>query len=101
MCLPPGPSLYSCNHVNGRLKSLYLFEQILWCTFLFQNSSNTTEQASIAIDPWGNTKAGFNLEGSISRKDWGLTWNAPLEAGGFLVSDEEKILCEVPLMKQT
>ncbi|MFN4915667.1 MAG: YceI family protein [Sphingomonadales bacterium] len=55
----------------------------------------------IAKDPWGNTKAGFNLEGSISRKDWGLTWNAPLEAGGFLVSDEVKINCEVQLMKQS
>ena len=53
----------------------------------------------IAKDPWGNTKAGFNLEGSISRKDWGLTWNAPLEAGGFLVSDEVKINCEVQLME--
>lgn len=55
----------------------------------------------IAKDPWGNTKAGFNLEGSISRKDWGLTWNAPLEAGGFLVSDEVKINCEIQLMKQS
>ena len=54
----------------------------------------------IAKDPWGNTKAGFNLEGSISRKDWGLTWNAPLEAGGFLVSDQVKILCEVQLIRK-
>lgn len=55
----------------------------------------------IAKDPWGNTKAGFNLEGKISRKDWGLTWNAPLEAGGLLVSDEVKIICEVQLIKQS
>lgn len=55
----------------------------------------------IAKDLWGNTKAGFNLEGSISRKEWGLTWNAPLEAGGFLVSDEVKINCEIQLMKQS
>ena len=55
----------------------------------------------IAKDPWGNTKAGFNLEGSISRKDWGLTWNAPLETGGLLVSDEVKINCEVQLIKQS
>jgi polyisoprenoid-binding protein YceI len=53
----------------------------------------------IAKDPWGNTKAGFSLEGNISRSDWGLTWNAPLEAGGLLVSDQVKILCEVQLIK--
>jgi polyisoprenoid-binding protein YceI len=53
----------------------------------------------IAKDPWGNTKAGFVLEGKISRQEWGLIWNAPLESGGFLVADEVKIACEVQLLK--
>ncbi len=51
-------------------------------------------------DPWGNSKAGFTLEGKISRKDWDLNWNAALEAGGVLVSDDVRILCEVQLLKQ-
>jgi len=55
--------------------------------------------AGQAKDPWGNTKAGFELEGKINRKDWGLTWNAPLEAGGVLVSDEVRLLAEIQLVK--
>lgn len=52
-------------------------------------------------DPWGNTKAGFSLSGKINRKDWGLNWNAALETGGVLVSDEVKIGGEVQFVKQT
>ncbi len=44
-----------------------------------------------AKDPWGNEKAGFESEITINRKDYGLMWNAALEAGGFLVGDEVKI----------
>jgi polyisoprenoid-binding protein YceI len=46
-------------------------------------------------DPWGNMKAGYTLHGKINRKDWGLNWNAPLEAGGWLVSEDIFINCEV------
>ena len=52
-------------------------------------------------DPWGNEKAGFSVEGSINRKDWNLNWNAALEAGGVLVSDEVKISGEIQLTKQS
>lgn len=51
-------------------------------------------------DPWGNEKAGFTINGKINRKDWGLNWNAALEAGGVLVSDEVRISCEVQLVRQ-
>jgi polyisoprenoid-binding protein YceI len=44
-----------------------------------------------ATDPYGNTKAGFSAVGEIERKDWGLTWNVPLENGGVLVSEKFKI----------
>lgn len=44
-----------------------------------------------ASDPWGNKKTGFEVETSLNRKDYGLNWNAALEAGGFLVGDEVKI----------
>lgn len=60
----------------------------------------TAEWAGIAKDPWGNTKAGLNLSGRIDRKEWGLNWNAALEAGGVLVSDEVRILCEVQLARK-
>lgn len=53
------------------------------------------EFGGVAVDPWGNKKAGFSLSGKINRKDWGLNWNAALEAGGVLVSDEVKINAEL------
>lgn len=46
------------------------------------------------VDPYGNTKAGFSARTSIEREAWGLTWNAPLESGGVLVSKEVQIEIE-------
>lgn len=54
----------------------------------------------IGKDPYGNTKAGFTVEGKINRKDFGLTWNAALETGGMLVGEELKINSEIQLAKQ-
>jgi polyisoprenoid-binding protein YceI len=59
----------------------------------------SVELGGLMTDPWGNVKAGFSITGKISRKDWGLNWNAALEAGGVLVSDEVKIICDVELVK--
>ncbi|MGZ5274118.1 MAG: YceI family protein [Kaistella sp.] len=53
----------------------------------------------INVDPWGNTKAGFSFEGKIKRSDFGLNWNAALEAGGVMVSDEVKIAGELQFVK--
>ncbi|HMC97342.1 MAG TPA: YceI family protein [Flavobacteriales bacterium] len=58
------------------------------------------EWGGVTRDPWGNTKAGVSINGKINRKDWNLNWNAALEAGGVLVSDEVRISCEVQLVKQ-
>lgn len=51
-------------------------------------------------DPWGNTKAGFTLNGKINRKDWGLNWNSALETGGVLVGEEVKLAIELQFIKQ-
>jgi len=51
-------------------------------------------------DPWGNTKAGFELKGRINRKDFGLTWNALTEAGGALVSEEVRLEANIQLVKK-
>jgi polyisoprenoid-binding protein YceI len=51
-------------------------------------------------DPWGNTKAGFKIKGSINRFDYGLKWNALMEAGGAVVDEEINIVCNVELQKQ-
>jgi polyisoprenoid-binding protein YceI len=51
-------------------------------------------------DPWGNIKIGVSGSTKIKRKDFGLTWNAALEAGGFLVGDDVNITLEVQFVKQ-
>ena len=51
-------------------------------------------------DPYGNEKAGFSISGKINRKDWGLNWNAALETGGVMVSDEVRLNAEVQFVKQ-
>ncbi len=48
----------------------------------------------------GNTKAGFTISGKIKRGDWGLTYNATLESGGVVVSDEVRINAEVQMIKK-
>ena len=53
-----------------------------------------------AKDPWGNDRVGFETEIAINRKDFGLTWNAALETGGFLVGDEVKISASVQAIAQ-
>ncbi|MDZ4751085.1 MAG: YceI family protein [Flavobacteriales bacterium] len=57
------------------------------------------EFGGIGKDPWGNTKAGFSLDGKIKRTDWNLSWNAPVEAGGLLVSEDVKIQAEIQFSK--
>lgn len=57
------------------------------------------EHGGINKDPWGNMKNGFSINGKINRKDFGLNWNAALETGGVLVSDEVKISGEIQLSK--
>ncbi|MFN4082126.1 MAG: YceI family protein [Bacteroidia bacterium] len=52
------------------------------------------------VDPYGNEKAGFEVEGKINRKDFKLNWSVTTEAGGIVVSDEVKIHCNVQFAKQ-
>ncbi|MFQ5558130.1 MAG: YceI family protein [Acidimicrobiales bacterium] len=59
------------------------------------------EITGTAVDPWGNTRLG--LEGStvVNRKDWGLTWNTALDAGGVLVSDKVTLELEISAIAAT
>jgi polyisoprenoid-binding protein YceI len=52
-----------------------------------------------AKDPWGNTRVGVSATTRISRKDFGLNWNAALESGGFLVGDEVTLTLDVQFIK--
>ncbi|UII23567.1 YceI family protein [Fulvivirga ligni] len=54
----------------------------------------------VAVDPYGQTKAGFEVEGKINRKDFGLSWSAVTEAGNIVVSDTVKLVMSVQFIKQ-
>src|SRR5690606_18183936 len=58
------------------------------------------EFGGVVVDPYGQTKAGFEIEGKISRKEFGLTWSAVTEAGSVVVSDQVRLLLNVQLVKQ-
>ena len=58
------------------------------------------EFGGTATDPWGQSKAGFEVSGKIKRSEFGLTWNAATEAGGVMVSDEVKLQLNVQFIKQ-
>ncbi|WP_350292645.1 YceI family protein [uncultured Croceitalea sp.] len=53
----------------------------------------------IAVDPYGQTKAGFEVTGSINRKDFNLTWSAVTEAGSIVVSDTVKLIVDLQFIK--
>jgi polyisoprenoid-binding protein YceI len=50
-------------------------------------------------DPWGNHRIGLSATTKINRKDFGLTWNSPLETGGVLVGEEVSISLEVQFIR--
>ena len=59
------------------------------------------EYAGRVKDPWGGERVGFSARGAINRKDFGLTWNVMLEAGGVTVADKVEIAIEVEAVKAT
>jgi polyisoprenoid-binding protein YceI len=60
----------------------------------------TWEFGGIAKDPFGTTKAGFDGTATIKRADWGISYNAALETGGFMISDKVKLSLDIEADKQ-
>lgn len=54
----------------------------------------------VATDPWGQSKAGFEIDGKINRKDFGLTFNAVTETGGLMLSEDVKLNLQIQVIKQ-
>lgn len=104
---------------DGHLKSADFFDvenhpkAVFTLTRFVRNGDNVTAEGELTVrgvtrpvtlegeiggpskDPWGNEKVSASLSTKISRKEWGLTWNVALEAGGVLVSDDVKLSIEV------
>ena len=57
------------------------------------------ELSGPATDPFGFTRIGLEGSTQVNRKDWGVTWNAPLETGGFLVSEKVTLEFEISAIK--
>ena len=57
------------------------------------------EYTGTAVDPYGNTRIGFEGTTTVNRKDWGVSWNAALEAGGVLVSEKVTLEFEVSAIR--
>ncbi len=51
-------------------------------------------------DPWGNTRAGFKINGTINRFDFNLKWNKMIETGGLVAGEDVEILCNVEIIKE-
>lgn len=60
----------------------------------------SVEEAGRARDPWGNDRAVFSAKGSISRKEFDLTWNQALETGGVMVGDQIEIDIDIEAVRQ-
>ena len=58
------------------------------------------EQSGEHKDPWGNLRIGLSARAKVNRKDFGLTWNAALEAGGVLVGEDITITLDVQFVKE-
>ncbi|HEX8061166.1 MAG TPA: YceI family protein [Cyclobacteriaceae bacterium] len=59
----------------------------------------SVEYNGIVADPWGNTRAGFEISGRVNRKDYQLNWSAITEAGKVVVSDEVKLHFNIEVVK--
>jgi len=64
-----------------------------------RNEKFDAEFGGVIKDPWGNTRIGLNATAKINRKDFGLTWNSTLEAGGVLVGEDVAITLDVEFIK--
>jgi polyisoprenoid-binding protein YceI len=85
---------------DGKGKTSYVLEGELTMHGVTKKVKFTAIGASKTVkDPYGNIKNGFKVTGVINRKDFGLTWNAALEAGGVAVSEEVQIQLNIELNK--
>ncbi len=84
----------------GKVKGTYDLEGDLTMHCVTKKVKLVAVGASKTVkDPWGNIKYAFKVTGKINRTDFGLKWNAVLEAGGVVVSEDVKIDCTLELAK--
>lgn len=91
---------FKSNRVDGKLGSLKVIGDLTIHGVTKSVTLDVEGPSDELKDPWGNTKVGASATTKINRRDFGLSWNAALEAGGFLVGEEVSITLEVQFVKQ-
>src|SRR5687768_13950153 len=94
------PTLRFVSTSAERTKEGYVLSGDLTIRDVTRPVTLTVTDEGAGVDPWGNQKAGFSAVGKINRTDFGLTWNAALETGGVLVSEDVRISIDAQLVKQ-
>ncbi len=82
---------FESSALQHKTNGTYVLEGNLTLHGVTKSVKLDVEYAGKMVDPYGNEKHGFEIEGKINRKDFGLGWNAVTEAGGVVVSEEVKI----------
>jgi polyisoprenoid-binding protein YceI len=95
------PSItFKSKSVRKKGESDYILQGDLTMNGITKEIELNVEHGGTTKDPWGNTKAGFEVTGKLSRKDYGLVWSAVTETGGMVVGDEVKIQINIELIRQ-
>src|SRR5919202_1272806 len=94
----PSTGLTTWNLDPAHSKVAFKVKHLTICGVTKEVALDVTDEGR-GRDPWGGTRAGFTITGKINRADFGLTWNAALETGGVVVSDEVKLEAEVEFVK--
>ncbi len=94
------PWTFTSTGVRATGENTYVITGDLTINGITRSVDLDTEFTGVVVDPWGGTRAGAEATVTVSRKDFGLTWNVALEAGGVLVSDKVVINLDVAAVKQ-
>ncbi|HMZ46992.1 MAG TPA: YceI family protein [Chitinophagaceae bacterium] len=85
---------------NKKAENEYILEGNLTIRDITKPVVLNVEYNGTMVDPYGQTKAGFEITGKINRKDFNLKWSATTEAGGIVVSDEVRLQLSAQMIKQ-
>jgi polyisoprenoid-binding protein YceI len=91
---------FTSGRLEKKSETEYLLSGELTIRDIKKTVSFKVEFGGLMTDPWGQEKAGFEITGTINRKDFDLKWSATTEAGGIVVSDEVRLQLAVQMIKQ-